>query len=179
LLLLAINAASAFGCGGGDHAPAAPACASSATPDATFTGPFDVDTGLPPSTIGAEYGQPDCKNQYLVEVDVTQIAFQGHDVVVLGRWTSALPAVPCDERTTMSVTVFDGSSWHLWDSVMYVGQADGNTCHAQTSGHIDPGSAGLDATNIPAAKAFEKARVAVGATEGDAQVAVAITGQTL
>jgi hypothetical protein len=170
--LAPIAAACLVGCGGG--AAAVSTCATKATPDLSVQGAFDVDTGLPSSsTVGAGYGQSLCEGQYLVEADLQQ---QASDFVVSALWSSVVPATPCDVRSTMNVFVFDGASWQSWDVVSYAGKADGGVCGVDTLSHTNAGSEGLDATNIPAARHFQRARIAARATEAGAAVPVAVVG---
>src|SRR5678816_3100175 len=57
-------------------------CATTASPDASFRDVFDVDTDFPGS-VGANYGQASCQDQYLVEVDLTQ-TLTGKNLLVVG-----------------------------------------------------------------------------------------------
>jgi hypothetical protein len=161
------------------EAMTSPTCAPGAQPNATFNGPFSVDTGVAPSTVGAGYGQASCPDQFLVDIDLTASAFAGHDLFVTGRWSLALPTTPCDEQATMAVYTFDGRAWTTWDVVTYVGQGSGSICHAQAQTHTDVAAAGLGGASIPASRGFQRARVAVAARHqnGD-KVAVYVTGQS-
>jgi len=166
----------AIGCG--DSGAAISTCATTATPDLTVQGGFDVDTGLTSpsmSSVGAAYGQSACEGQYLVEVDLQAIA--GADFVTTGFWSAAVPAEPCDERATMNVFVFDGTRWQSWDVVAYVAKVDGTICYPSAVSHVNAASDGLDATNIPGARQFQKARIAVRATQAGAPAPVAVVGQ--
>jgi hypothetical protein len=172
LLLAPIAATCLVGCGG---AAAVSTCATKATPDLTVQGGFDVDTGLPSSsTVGAGYGQSLCEGQYLVEVDLQQ---QGSDLAVTTLWSSVVPQQPCDVAATMNVFVFDGRSWQSWDVVAYAGRPEGANCAVNTLSHTNTASVGLDATNIPAARHFQRARIAARATEAGSAVPVAVVGQ--
>jgi hypothetical protein len=175
LFLLLVGDAAAGGCGS-DQTPM-PTCETSATPDATFAAPFEVDTG-PPSTVGAGYGQPACVDQYLVELDLTQADFQGFDVFVSARWSLGLPVSPCDERVTMGVKVFDGSAWQPWDDVVYTATLEGPVCHGGATSHTNAASADLDGTNIPTARGFTRARIAVRATRGADKLPILVLGDT-
>jgi len=174
VLLGAIAVAGVSGCGG--DGAAISTCATTATPDLTVQGGFDVDTGLPSSsTVGAAYGQSACEGQYLVEADLQAIA--GADFVVTGFWSSAVPGQPCDERATMNVFVFDGISWQSWDVVSYVAMVDGTVCYPAAVSHTNAASDGTDASHIPGARQFHTARIAVRATQAGAPAPVAVVGQ--
>jgi hypothetical protein len=150
-----------------------------ATPDvATFTAPFDVDTGLS-GGVGTNYGNGTCPNQFLVEADLTQPAFQGHDFSVVGGWSSTLPATPCNEQATMDVYTFNGSTWQLYDEVVYAPVSSGGLCIANAVSHTNPGSQGLGGTDVPAASNFQKVRAAVKATQNGNKVPVVVFGQAL
>ncbi len=43
--------------------------------------------------------------------------------------------------------------------------------------HTDPGSVGLDVTNVPLTRGFQKARIAVNAIDAGTTLAVAIAGE--
>lgn len=177
-LLVPLALTGLLGCGGG--AAAVSTCATKATPDLSAQGGFDVDTGLPSSsTVGAGYGQPDCPGQFLVEADLQQQASNGKDFVVSAGWSSALPAQPCDERATMRVFVYDGTSWQAWDTVAYAGQAEGTICNPGVQSHTNAASMGLGATNVPSARHFQRVRVAASATESGSAVPVFVAGQFL
>lgn len=155
-------------------------CATMATPDSNVVGAFDVDTGLPPSTVGAGYGQPSCRNQYLVDVDLTAAAFQGHArLTVSGFWSSTAPQQPCDDlQATTNVFVLDSTNtWKSFDVVTYLGLPVGAVCIPQAQSHTDPGSVGLDVTNIPLTSGFTRARIAVNAVEIGTTQAIATVGQ--
>jgi hypothetical protein len=83
------------------------------TPDITFTTPDAVDTTITPPAGGSSgYGQPNCPGQYMVGIDLTQAAFQGKDVAVVGTWSSTLAPTPCDYQATMNVYVTtDNVTW--------------------------------------------------------------------
>ena len=149
-------------------------CATSAVPDKTFSTQFSFDTGIS-SPVGANYGQTACRDQYLVEIDLTQ-SLQGRDFFVSGGWSITLPQQPCNEQATMSVFAFDGNAWQLWDVVGYVGQPQGSLCHAQAISHTNPGSVGLGGTNIPASKGFKRIRIAEIALQGGAKIPVSGAG---
>jgi hypothetical protein len=157
------------------------ACSASAAPDATFAAPFTIDTGVAPSTIADNYGQPSCPNQLLLEVDLTQAGFLNRGLFVSGRWSTSLPVSPCDERVTMTVTTFDGRAWQPWDVVTYAGEMQGSICHAQVQAHTNGSATALGGASIPAMPAFQKARVALVATRGStsARLPVLVAGETL
>jgi hypothetical protein len=174
--VLAVAAvAMSLGCNGGDAGPSS--CATTATPDFTAQGDFDVDTGLPPSTVRAGYGQPQCPTQYLVEVDLTAAAFTGYGMFeISGFWSSAVDMQSCTLlQSTMNVFVFDGSTWQSWDVATYTGVVYGSYCIPKPQ-HTDPGSVGYDVTNVPLTKGFQKARITVRAVEAGTTLAVAISG---
>jgi hypothetical protein len=151
-------------------------------PDFSFNAPFDVDTGLPPSTIGSGYGTAACPGQLVVDVDLTQAGFSGHNLFVSGRWSASLPATPCDETATMFVFAStDGTNFQTYDIVQYAGVLDsgGTICHAQAQSHTDPGSVSLGGTNVPAAKNFQRVRIALSAVEGSSLVPVLVSGEAL
>ena len=176
-LLAVAAAATSLGCGSGASGPSG--CATAATPDLVAQGDFDVDTGLSSSTVGANYGQPACPGQYLVEVDLTGSAFMGPSTFeVSGFWSSVVNMQSCTLlKSTMNVYVFDGSSWQSWDVATYAGVVQGTYCIPKPQ-HTDPGSVGLDVTNIPLTKGFQKARIAVNASQSGTTLAVAVSGAT-
>jgi hypothetical protein len=151
------------------------------TPDISFNTPFAVDTTITPPAGGSSgYGQATCPSQYMVGVDLTQPAFQGKDLVVVGTWSSTLAPTPCNYQAIMNVYVTtDNMTWTLFDRVVYAGVMQGPLCNPQAQSHTDPGSANLDATNVPAARGFAGVRVTVTATQGNALVPVAVDGQAL
>jgi hypothetical protein len=76
------------------------------------------------------------------------------------------------------MTVFvsaDGTTWKTLDVVPYKGETEGSVCHATAQSHTDPNSVGLGGTIIPAS-GFQRARVAVSASEGGALVPVLVSG---
>jgi hypothetical protein len=167
-------------CGSGTASPPpVMTCATEATPDSTFNGPGTLDTSAAGSSVGAGYGQASCPDQYLVELDVSQAMFQGHDVFVAGVWTPTVPASPCDEHATMDVFVFDGTAWKSWDVVSYTGAGDASGCRARAQSHSNSASSGLDGTKIPSAMNFQKARFSVGAVQGSAKVPVLVSTANL
>ena len=127
----------------------------------------------------ANYGQPSCPGQYLVEVDLTAAAFQGHATLeVSGIWSSALPEQPCDEKSSMSVFVLGGSgAWQTFDEVVYVGQLTQNVCEPVVQSRTDVNSGNFGVTSVPLTSGFVRARVAVSASEGTTNVPVAVAGQ--
>jgi hypothetical protein len=155
-------------------------CATSAAVDQPETGPFDIDTGLPPSTVGANYGQQAaCRSQYLIEVDLTASAFTGHNTFdVSGFWSSAVDMSSCSTlQATMSVYVLDSTNtWQPWDVATYTGVASGSFCIPEPQ-HTDPGSVGFDVTIVPLTMGFQKARVAVNAVQNGTTLPVAIAGE--
>ncbi len=173
-LLAVAAAATVLGCGG---ASGLSSCATAATPDLFALGDFDVDTGLAPVTVGAGYGQPRCQNQYLVEVDLTAATFTGHGAFeVSGFWSSVVDMQSCSLlQSIMSVFVFDGSTWRSWDVATYSGVAGGGYCTPEPQ-HTDPGSVGFDVTVVPLTNGFQKARIAVNASEAGTTLAVAVAG---
>jgi hypothetical protein len=176
--LASILTASAAGCKGSDGQ--VPTCAATATPDVTSTAPFSIDTGVSPSTVGINYGQPSCLDQFLVDVDLTSAGFQGHDFFASGRWSLSLPVSPCDERVTMSVEAFDGNVWQPWDFVTYAAQMQGTVCHAQVQSHTNAASSSLGGASVPAAQHFKRVRLAVSAKQGNgAKVPVFVSGEAL
>jgi hypothetical protein len=154
-------------------------CATTATPDAPEeTTDFDIDTGLPPSTVGANYGQSSCPSQYLVEVDLTASAFANHSIFeVSGFWSSRADMTSCSLlQATMTVYVLDGTNtWQTWDVATYAGVESLGFCTPEPQ-HTNSGSVGLDVTNIPLTMGFQKARIAVNAVESGTTLAVAISG---
>ena len=167
-------------CGSGTASPPpVMTCATEATPDSTFNGPGTLDTSAAGSSVGAGYGQASCPDQYLVELDLSQAMFQGHDVFVAGVWTPTVPASPCDEHATMDVFVFDGTAWKSWDVVSYRGRA--------TPPAVEPGpnhTATLrppvsTAREILSAMNFQEARFSVGAVQGSAKVPVLVSTANL
>jgi len=153
-------------------------CATAATPDLTAQAAFDIDTGLSASTVGADYGQLSCPNQYLVEVDLTAAAFTGHSAFgVSGFWSSAVDMQSCGLlQATMNVWVFDGSTWQSWDVATYTGAVSGSYCIPEPQ-HTDPDSVGFGVTVVPLTKGFQKARIAVNAVEAGTTPPVAIAGE--
>ena len=176
LIAVAAAATTLLGCGGGASGPSS--CATAATPDFTTQAAFDIDTGLGSSTVGAGYGQPLCPSQYLVEVDLTAVAFAGHNTFsVSGFWSSAVEMQSCSLlKATMNVFVFDGSAWRSWDVATYAGVSSGGYC-IPVPQHTDPGSVGFDATSVPLTMGFQTARIAVTASEAGTILAVAIDGE--
>jgi hypothetical protein len=163
------------GCGGGTTNPVS-SCATLATPDLSVTDAFDVDTGLGAGAVQGSYGQPNCPSQYLVDVDLTATAFQGHMALdVTGIWSSVLPSQPCDEKSSMAVLVTDGQ-WQTFDLVTYVGNLSQGYCEP-IANHTDVAFAGYGATAIPLTSGFTRARIAVSATEGTTDIPVAVAGQ--
>jgi hypothetical protein len=155
-------------------------CATKAIPDFSAQGGFDIDTGLTPADAGSSYGQASCAGQYLVEVDLSAASFQGRSqFTASGFWSSTLPARPCDERSTMNVFVSSGTNWMEWDVVKYRAESAGDFCMPRAQSHTDQASAGLDVSSIPMAKGFTRARIAVNASEGSSNTALAIAGQIL
>ena len=112
-----------IGCGGGTT-NAVSSCATLATPNVSVTNTFDIDTGLGAGAVQGGYGQPNCPSQYLVNVDLTAAAFQGHMALdVSGIWSTALPEQPSDEKSSMAVFVLGADrQWQTFDQVTYVGQ---------------------------------------------------------
>lgn len=151
------------------------------TPDASFTAGFDIDTSFTPPAGGASgYGQANCPNQFLIDVDLNQPAFQGHDLFVSGSWTTTLPVTPCDEKAVMTVFVTsDGTTWQTWDTVVYAAQLQGSICNAQAQSHTNSGSLNLGGTNVPASGGFQRVRVALNATQQGNRVPVVLDGQAL
>ncbi len=151
------------------------------TPDSSFSAAFDVDTSVTPPAGGASgYGQANCTNQFLVDVDLTQSTFQGHELFVSGGWSTTLPATPCNEQAIMTVFVTtDGTTWTTFDTVVYQGVLQGSICNPQAQSHTNSGSAGLGGTNVPSNQGFTHARVAVIATQAGARVPVVVEGQAL
>jgi hypothetical protein len=151
------------------------------TPDASFSANFDVDTTLSPPAGGASgYGQMNCPNQFLVDVDLTQAAFKGKDVFVSGSWTTTLPAMPCNEQAVMTVfATTDGMTWKTWDTVVYAGVLQGSVCNAQAQSHTNSGSLNLGGTLVPSAQKFTHVRIAINATQSNARVPVVVEGQAL
>jgi hypothetical protein len=176
LIAVVAAATTLLGCGGGASGPSS--CATAATPDLTTQAAFDIDTGLASSTVGAGYGQPSCPSQYLVEVDLTAGAFTGHNTfAVSGFWSSVVDMQSCGLlKATMNVFVFDGSAWRSLDVATYVGVSSAGYC-IPVPQHTDPGSVGLDVTSVPLTMGFQKARIAVTASEAGTILAVAIAGQ--
>jgi hypothetical protein len=167
----------AASCDGTLSAPAPMSCATEAVPDLTFTDAFNVDTG-DPGGVGASYGQAACSGEYLAEVDLTSPIFQGQDLFTAGRWSNTLPVDPCDEQVLLTTFVFDGTTWKVWDVVPYVAIPENPGCHDQAQSHLDPGSAQLGGTNVPAAGGFQRARMAVKAWSGSTPVPVSVFGVT-
>jgi hypothetical protein len=176
LIVVAAAVTSLLGCGGDASGPSS--CATAATPDFTTQAAFDIDTGLASSTVGAGYGQPLCPSQYLVEVDLTAVAFTGHSTFsASGFWSSVVDMQSCSLlKATMNVFVFDGSAWRSWDIANYMGVSAGGYC-IPTPQHTDLGSAGYDVTVVPLTMGFQKARIAVTASEAGTILAVAIAGE--
>jgi hypothetical protein len=154
-------------------------CATTATANANFSAAFDVDTGLS-GGVGANYGQDMCRDQYLVDVDLTASAFTGRNTLsVSGFWSSQVPAPgePCNLGATMSTYVLDQNTWRPWDIVTYLGVVSGSVCFPQAQSHTDGGSVGLDVARIPLNRGFTRARIAVNAVAGGTtKKAVAVVG---
>ena len=154
-------------------------CATSARVDLPESGPFDIDTGLPPSTIGANYGQTNCPSQYLIEVDLKASAFSGHSTFdVSGFWSSAVSMQSCSTlQATMNVYVQDASNnWSSWDVATYTGVTSGNFCIPEPQ-HTNAGSVGFDVTIVPLNMGFQKVRVAVNAVQSGTTLPVAVAGE--
>jgi hypothetical protein len=148
-----------------------------AMPDESVADAFDFDTGFP-GAIGSNYGQKDCEEQFLVEIDLGQ-AFKGNDVLIAGQWTAVIPnELPCDEETTLTVFGFDGECWRRFDLVKTTASAEGDVCatmRTHTNSSQDPG---LGGTRVPANR-FQRLRAAVKATQAGMKVGAVVFGRIL
>jgi hypothetical protein len=130
------------------------------------------------AVVGANYGQPLCPGQLLVESDLQPDPQSDISVYVMlasGFWSSTLPAPPCDATATMNIFVSDGNTWRAWDTLTYVGSFDGTQCLPTAQSQADP-AATSPAAQIPLTQGFVAARFAVDATEGSALVPVRVGG---
>jgi hypothetical protein len=168
---------SLVGCGEGTT-NAVSSCATLATADLSVAAPFDVDTGLGAGAVQANYGQPSCPSQYLVDIDLTAAAFQGPmELMVSGIWSSVLPSQPCDEKSSMAVFVLGThGQWQTFDQVTYVGQFSQGYCEPIAT-HSDVSLAGYGVTAIPLTNGYTRARMAVNATEGSTYLPIAVFGE--
>jgi hypothetical protein len=165
-----------FGAAGASTLGAA-TCVTAATPDSSFSNAFNVDTSAPGS-VGANYGQTACADQYVVDVDLTQ-EFQGKDVFMAGLWSAAIPnQLPCDEQATLTAFAFDGKCWRVFDQVHSVAAAQGTAC-AITESHTNSSQAGVGGVKVTPANQFQRVRLAVNATQADMKVAVTVFGHVL
>jgi hypothetical protein len=140
----------------------------------SFSDTFDVDTGMPPSTVGANYGQTSCPDQYLADIDLEQ-ALQGKTVFIFGGWSSAIDGQPCEpRRVVMTVFGSNGTTWSAFDQVTFTGQTQGSVCQAVVQTHTNSSQQGLSGTRIRPADQFQHIRVAVNATLNSTKVAVAL-----
>jgi hypothetical protein len=164
------------------------ACATDATPDATIPSsdiPFAIDTGgnfvgqAAAYFVGANYGQPSCPDQFLMEMDLTASNAAGKDVFFSGRWSTLTAATPCGYGMTLTIWGYSGSTWTRFDQLVMKGQSEplsdgGTLCHEVviTRQIQTP----LGGTWIPAGT-FTTARVAGVASDCGQKLAVNFTAE--
>jgi hypothetical protein len=117
--------------------------------------------------VGANYGQPSCPDQFLLEMDLSASNSAGSNVFVSGGWSVVTPATPCGYNATITIWGYDGSTWTKFDQLVTQGQSEpigdgGSGCHhVVTSREIQTT---LGGTWIPAGT-FMTARVAAVASD--------------
>jgi hypothetical protein len=91
-------------------------------------GPLDVS-----GSLGVNYGQPGCVDQYLVEVDLTQ-ALQGETFTVVSDTTLQIAREPpCDDLITMTVFGLKDDCWRVFDRAQFSSTPEGETSGACSS----------------------------------------------
>jgi hypothetical protein len=163
-------------------------CATLAVPDVvTASGSYEVDTGAafvgqpPQYFVGPMYGQSQCPDQFLAEIDLSPTNAAGQDVFMNGLWSVILPGAPCGYQSTMTVWGLDETGWTRFDQINFLGQpwtdANGKPfCQADVVKRAIPTS--LGGTSIPPNR-FTKARIAAVATDCDHKIPVSINVQAL